>query len=178
MQASLPKESYNGFGSRLGSNYRSLSQGRSDGDLGHEFTPSSIFGSNGRNWPTLDEARQVGRCHEFPCSCAVALDTLSERNRGPRAFRPKSPAMTNGSAVDHCRKPMADVSYNRLDFVIDYEDAKFFIIKSYSEDNVHKSIKYSVWASTQNGNKKLDAAYHEAREKKKPCPVFLLFSVI
>ncbi|XWS16587.1 hypothetical protein CRYUN_Cryun34aG0101500 [Craigia yunnanensis] len=59
----------------------------------------------------------------------------------------------------------------------DYKDAKFFIIKSYSEDNVHKSIKYGVWASTPNGNKKLDAAYRKAKENQNACPVFLLVSV-
>ncbi|MBD4017435.1 hypothetical protein GUI04_00045, partial [Xanthomonas citri pv. citri] len=58
-----------------------------------------------------------------------------------------------------------------------YEDAKFFIIKSYSEDDVHKSIKYNVWSSTQNGNKKLDAAYQEAQQKPGHSPVFLFFSV-
>ena len=65
-----------------------------------------------------------------------------------------------------------------MDFATDYKDAKFFVIKSYSEDNVHKSIKYGVWASTPNGNKKLDAAYREAKENHGTCPIFLLFSVI
>ncbi|KAE8686630.1 Evolutionarily conserved C-terminal region 2, putative isoform 2 [Hibiscus syriacus] len=45
------------------------------------------------------------------------------------------------------------------------------------EDDVHKSIKYNVWASTSTGNKKLNAAFHEAKEKPDSCPVFLLFSV-
>nr|CAB3452032.1 unnamed protein product [Digitaria exilis] len=45
------------------------------------------------------------------------------------------------------------------------------------EDDVHKSIKYNVWASTPNGNKKLDAAYQDAKEKSSESPVFLLFSV-
>ncbi|GLT95262.1 hypothetical protein SLE2022_129540 [Rubroshorea leprosula] len=67
--------------------------------------------------------------------------------------------------------------YNKEDFPKSYLDVKFFVIKSYSEDDVHKSIKYGVWASTSNGNKKLDAAYHEAKEKPDGCPVFLLFSV-
>jgi len=67
--------------------------------------------------------------------------------------------------------------YDGEDFSEDYSDAKFFVIKSYSEDDIHKSIKYNVWASTLNGNKKLDAAYHEAKEKPGDCPVFLLFSV-
>jgi hypothetical protein len=67
--------------------------------------------------------------------------------------------------------------YNGEDLSENYSDAKFFIIKSYSEDDVHKSIKYNVWASTPNGNKKLDAAYQEAKEKPGGCPIFLLFSV-
>uniref|UniRef100_A0A7N0TJS6 YTH domain-containing family protein n=1 Tax=Kalanchoe fedtschenkoi TaxID=63787 RepID=A0A7N0TJS6_KALFE len=72
--------------------------------------------------------------------------------------------------------PIAEDS-NLTDFPGDYVDAKFFIIKSYSEDDVHKSVKYNVWASTPNGNKKLDSAYKQAQEKSTPCPLFLFFSV-
>ncbi|URD95989.1 YT521-B-like family domain containing protein [Musa troglodytarum] len=57
------------------------------------------------------------------------------------------------------------------------EYAKFFVIKSYSEDDIHKSIKYNVWASTAYGNKKLDAGYREAQGIAGGCPVFLFFSV-
>ncbi|KAH7444239.1 hypothetical protein KP509_02G070900 [Ceratopteris richardii] len=72
--------------------------------------------------------------------------------------------------------------YNQDNFQVSYEAAKFFIIKSYSEDDVHKSIKYSVWSSTPNGNKRLDEAYRKAQEKKlettsSMCPVFFFFSV-
>ncbi|XVF42081.1 hypothetical protein PTKIN_Ptkin01aG0331500 [Pterospermum kingtungense] len=67
--------------------------------------------------------------------------------------------------------------YNEEDFPKSYSDAKFFVIKSYSEDDVLKSIKYNVWVSTSTGNKKLDAAFREAKEKPGGCPVFLLFSV-
>ena len=66
--------------------------------------------------------------------------------------------------------------YNKEDFSDSYySNAKLFVIKSYSEDDVHKSIKYNVWSSTPNGNKKLNAAYNEAKDKS--CPVFLIFSV-
>lgn len=67
--------------------------------------------------------------------------------------------------------------YNKIDFPETYTEAKFYVIKSYSEDDIHKSIKYSVWSSTPNGNKKLDASYNEAKQKSDGCPVFLLFSV-
>lgn len=71
--------------------------------------------------------------------------------------------------------------YNLPEFEIKYDDAYFFVIKSYSEDDIHKSIKYNVWASTPNGNKRLDIAYKHAQEKIAQkgikCPVFLFFSV-
>uniref|UniRef100_A0A0A9GAF7 YTH domain-containing family protein n=1 Tax=Arundo donax TaxID=35708 RepID=A0A0A9GAF7_ARUDO len=67
--------------------------------------------------------------------------------------------------------------YNHPDFVTEYKDAKFFVIKSYTEDHVHKSIKYNVWASTASGNRKLNVAYREAKQKEDNCPIFLFFSV-
>ncbi|XP_074564826.1 LOW QUALITY PROTEIN: YTH domain-containing protein ECT2-like [Curcuma longa] len=118
-------------------------------------------------------------------------DGLTELNKGPRADRVRNqkevgPNVTiavrgqslppNGNVQDFVGVPERD-QYNRADFPDTYSDAKFFIIKSYSEDDVHKSIKYNVWASTPHGNKKLDAAYHEAKQKTSGCPVFLFFSV-
>ncbi|XP_058005575.1 YTH domain-containing protein ECT2 isoform X2 [Hevea brasiliensis] len=177
--ASQQKESFYGFGSHLGPSYKSYPQGQTNPNSGYDVS-SSMFGMNGQSWPTLHEAIQGRRCIDFSYSCNVALDTLGERNKGPRAFKPRSQMAPNGSLTDNYRNAVSDVyneSYNCLDFVTDYKDAKFFVIKSYSEDNVHKSIKYGVWASTLNGNKKLDTAYHEAKEKHGTIPVFLLFSV-
>ncbi|XP_078173872.1 evolutionarily conserved C-terminal region 5 [Carex rostrata] len=122
------------------------------------------------------------------CSCnGSSLDFLTEQNRGPRATRPKKQEAESDekeSSSNNKEKVVVGIlkgpngeTYNSPDFPTEYKDAKFFIIKSYSEDNVHKSIKYSVWASTVNGNKKLDAAYREAKGKEEPCLVFLFFSV-
>lgn len=63
---------------------------------------------------------------------------------------------------------------NPANFDANPKFARFFIIKSYSEDDVHKSIKYSVWASTDTGNRRLDAAYRETCSKG---PIYLFFSV-
>jgi hypothetical protein len=52
--------------------------------------------------------------------------------------------------------------------------AKFFVIKSYNEDDVHKSIKYSIWTSTDTGNKRLDRAFRDCAGRG---PVYLFFSV-
>ena len=71
--------------------------------------------------------------------------------------------------------------YNRDDFRMDYTYAKFFVIKSIGEADVHKSIKYGVWSSSSNGNSKLDSAFRDAdrisRRNSTKCPVFLFFSV-
>ena len=65
-------------------------------------------------------------------------------------------------------------SYNPKDFDLNAKGARFFVIKSFSEDDIHRSIKYSIWCSTEYGNKRLDAAYKEREGKG---PVYLLFSV-
>ncbi|KAL7221982.1 hypothetical protein ACSBR1_023833 [Camellia fascicularis] len=100
-------------------------------------------------------------------------------DRGPQNLKALSPMkivhlliVTNTAHL--LQRPVMSLT-TAPNFVTEYKDAKF-IIKSYSEDNVHKSIKYGIWASTPNGNRKLDAAYREAKEKN-TCPVFLFFSV-
>jgi hypothetical protein len=55
--------------------------------------------------------------------------------------------------------------------------ARFFVVKSYSEDDVHKAIKYGCWSSTAAGNKRLDAAFRDAAAATPLLPVLLLFSV-
>ncbi len=52
--------------------------------------------------------------------------------------------------------------------------ARFFVIKSYTEKDVHKSLKYEIWSSTDPGNKRLDKAF---RENAGRGPIYLFFSV-
>ncbi|KAB1216139.1 YTH domain-containing family protein 2 [Morella rubra] len=139
--------------------------------------------TNERNRLTLDKGRRRERDRDSVCVYNDSQDIFNDRNRGPRASKLKSKSATEQGSSAAVGKNVLSTSgihldlYNRLDFVTDYENAKFFVIKSFSEDNVHKSVKYNVWASTPHGNKKLDAAYHEATEINSNCPVFLLFSV-
>jgi len=51
---------------------------------------------------------------------------------------------------------------------------KFFVIKSFSEEDVHKSIKYNVWSSSKDGNLTLSNAFRIAEEGKGN--VYLFFS--
>ncbi|KAK8500284.1 hypothetical protein V6N12_068774 [Hibiscus sabdariffa] len=173
---------------QLGSGVNSYNRGYVQSDLNQDphFGSGSFPGSgaNNRDWLSFDSNRRRGRGSGVPlCGCNGTLDICSEQNRGPRASKPKNQITTERiSSIDDNKNNKSptkihDDTYNRPDFSVDYKNAKFFIIKSYSEDNVHKSIKYGVWASTPNGNKKLDAAYREAKENRDPYPVFLFFSV-
>ena len=53
-------------------------------------------------------------------------------------------------------------------------DCKFFIIKSFSEEDIHKSIKYGVWSSSKYGNNILSKAFNVTKEKGSF--VYLFFS--
>ncbi|KAL1204902.1 YTH domain-containing protein ECT2 [Cardamine amara subsp. amara] len=152
--------------------------------------------TNGRGWGTTDNKYRSswGRGNSYFYGNENNADGLNELNRGPRAKGMKnqkgnledclevkeqtgeSNVTEVGEADSTCVVPDRE-QYNKEDFPVDYANAMFFIIKSYSEDDVHKSIKYNVWASTPNGNKKLAAAYQEAQLKPGGCPIFLFFSV-
>lgn len=70
--------------------------------------------------------------------------------------------------------------------------ARFLVMKSFYEDDVHKAVKFSMWSSTPQGNEKLQKLYEEAQEEAKSLsrdgtgvdatgkslvPVYLLYSV-
>lgn len=114
-------------------------------------------------------------------------NALTEQNRGPRTnasntrLTVKAYSTRAGNSDAQGNIVISMDNYNKDDFPVEYVNAKFFVIKSYSEDDVHKSIKYNVWSSTPNGNKKLNSAYEEAQKislgDSKGCPIFLFFSV-
>ncbi len=54
------------------------------------------------------------------------------------------------------------------------ENDMFFVIKSFSEEDVHKAIKYNIWTSTKNGNQTLTNSYKIAKERGGE--VYLFFS--
>ncbi|XP_058007514.1 YTH domain-containing protein ECT4 isoform X2 [Hevea brasiliensis] len=172
------------------------------GQYGNTFRSNMSFGSTGydsrmnaNGWLAVDSKyKPRGRDNGYFGYRNDSIDGLNELNRGPRAkgfknqkgFAPvtlvvKGQNVPSIETVNEGKDEMATTpdkeQYNKADFPDDYSDAKFFVIKSYSEDDVHKSIKYNVWTSTPNGNKKLDAAYQEAQQKSGGCPVFLFFSV-
>ncbi|GAB2229697.1 hypothetical protein Droror1_Dr00013949 [Drosera rotundifolia] len=106
-------------------------------------------------------------------------DVSAHLSRGPRTYNRYASYSSPIKELLHPTR-MGD-RYNLPDFQTTYGNAKFYVIKSYSEDDIHKCIKYHVWSSTPIGNKKLDAAYHDAEVKRAELaskfPIFLFFSV-
>ncbi|GJX05405.1 YTH domain-containing protein, partial [Tanacetum coccineum] len=122
---------------------------------------SMNYPSTGRLWNENDRYKSREKSYNNGES--------EELTRGPRAQ-----ALNVNIEEDKLVIPLAKDKYNLDEFPTKYDHAKFYVIKSYSEDDVHKCIKYDVWSSTPNGNKKLDAAYCDADGKAK---IFLFFSV-
>ncbi|ESW24457.1 hypothetical protein PHAVU_004G132700, partial [Phaseolus vulgaris] len=116
-------------------------------------------------------------------------DSLNEQNQGPRTANAKGALVSGANYVrnlalggsGNVTSKIRTDQYNLPDFPTKYDHALFFVIKSYNEEDIHKSIKYNVWASTPNGNKRLDGAYQDAQKRMEDkgckCPVFLFFSV-
>ncbi|PKA63050.1 Cleavage and polyadenylation specificity factor CPSF30 [Apostasia shenzhenica] len=115
---------------------------------------------------------------EVPDQNSGNSESSTELVRGPRANRMYFPPSSRKNELGGF---ITRDQFNKPDFQISYEQAKFFMIKSYSEDDIHKSIKYSVWSSTSIGNKKLQSAFRDAEmvmnNEGAKCPIFLFFSV-
>ncbi|KAK1279521.1 hypothetical protein QJS04_geneDACA004635 [Acorus gramineus] len=145
--------------------------------------------SNGWEWMAVDKFRP--RLQYGMTNGNASLGMLSEQNRSPRTNRSKGQWASSISSKSYIPRTGANNvqensiiyadQFNKDDFSVNYPNAKFFVIKSYSEDDVHKSIKYNVWSSTPSGNRKLAAAYEDAHQisagNPKDCPIFLFFSV-
>ncbi|XP_048232181.1 YTH domain-containing protein ECT1 [Ricinus communis] len=142
------------------------------GPLSHNGTMN--YRQNGRMWNGNDRNRPRDKFYK-----TNDFEASSELTCGPRASNKISPL--DSSAKEDLAFTVCRDQYNQADFKTEYKNAKFYVIKSYNEDDIHKSIKYAVWASTPNGNKKLDAAFCEAEQRSSEtgtkCPIFLFFSV-
>lgn len=131
-----------------------------------------------RTWSAPRSTRNVS--YNNPTSSGGGNNTppsSSSGSAGLSAVNASASSGTSGSSVaSHpvLDKLKSEHSYNPKDFNFNQKGCRYFIIKSYSEDDIHRSIKYNIWCSTEHGNKRLDAAFKEREGKG---PVYLLFSV-
>jgi len=100
----------------------------------------------------------------------------SPQSNGKVTNNPNGPNAAGGEEVvpTVLKELMVNHKYNPKDYNQNPKNARFFVIKSYSEDDIHRSIKYGIWCSTEHGNKRLDDAFRSQDQKG---PVLLFYSV-
>jgi hypothetical protein len=92
---------------------------------------------------------------------------------GASAVKP-APVIEPATATTTLEKLRKETNPRTLD--MPPKNARYFVIKSYSEDDVHRSIKYGIWCSTEHGNKRLEHAFKQSL-KPGQGPIYLFFSV-
>ena len=128
--------------------------------------------------PLLDNPPYSSRS-SGPAPAAAAATAAVAAPSVVRDVPPVTPPSGGGNICDEMsraelEKLFDENDYNPKEFDLNPQNARFFIIKSYSEDDVHRSIKYSIWCSTDHGNKRLDTAFRQQEGKG---PIYLLYSV-
>ncbi|KAK4699301.1 YTH domain-containing family protein, partial [Phenoliferia sp. Uapishka_3] len=131
---------------------------------GHSLPP----GFNG----TLNAATPTGR--PFGSSQQSFAGSSGVTPTGPPFTQQSGPASATADSPIDIPTLIATKGYNPQNFDLRPQSARFFVIKSYTEEDVHKSLKYEIWASTDLGNKRLDRAFRESADKG---PIYLFFSV-
>ncbi|TVU35513.1 hypothetical protein EJB05_17427 [Eragrostis curvula] len=138
---------------------------------------------SGKSWNSNDKLKARSKLNRHG-DCDISNENHTDNSKYSSSPQANLVGLSSVEDANDCTASPVTLSmnaYNLPDFVTKYEQALFFVIKSYSEDDIHKSIKYNVWASTPNGNKRLDNAYRHAQERMAErgtkCPVFLFFSV-
>ncbi|THH27431.1 hypothetical protein EUX98_g6765 [Antrodiella citrinella] len=161
----------------------STSQGnwdQKDRMSGRQSNPNmqQSYGKNGQNVPNvppiptqyLNNSGPAPRMGSSTPSNAQAQQ--SGRNGGQGSDQNSRDGFI-GSPID-VPTLIATKGYNPVEFDTKPYFARYFVIKSYTEDDVHKSLKYEIWSSTDPGNKRLDKAYKETAGRG---PIYLFFSV-
>ncbi|KAJ1677927.1 hypothetical protein EV182_005153, partial [Spiromyces aspiralis] len=82
------------------------------------------------------------------------------RPTSPFPVSQRSIAATTSNITEH-QWSYISKSLNPFRFDQDTSKARFFVIKSYTEENVRRSVMFSLWTSTEPGNQRLDRAFRE-----------------
>ena len=168
--------SQSGFGVGLSS-----TAGQQHGEMGQlQQSQSQMWGmrgapsSRGRGWSSQRRVVTVNGPSSTGISPGVVSGsgTPGSMSGLSSISAPAAQPAVNVPVLDRLRSAN---QYNPKEFTMNVRNARFFVIKSYSEDDIHRSIKYSIWTSTESGNRRLDVAWKD--QQQKDIPMYLLFSV-
>lgn len=136
-----------------------------------------FYGTPGNQAASLGGMRQAQLGAAYP-------DNVGLRGYPLTIGTPLPPFAPAPSAIDPgLASLIAAKGYNPSPSQFDLSPAKvrFFVIKSFTEDDVQRSLKFEIWASTDKGNQRLDKAFKESLAEAGPggdaAPIYLFFSV-
>ena len=181
-------------------NYGQQQYGQQDHGLrGRLSNPNLQYGyqqgAGGHNKSASGSSSAAGSSGGIPSVPPIPAQYLQQgQNQGGQSGRPglgvatTFPNSANASSVPSGQTPVqpfantpvdvptliATKGYNPAQFDTRPQFARYFVIKSYTEDDVHKSLKYEIWSSTDPGNKRLDKAFKDTGGRG---PIYLFFSV-
>ncbi|TKY72450.1 YTH domain-containing family protein 2 [Spatholobus suberectus] len=133
-----------------------------------DLTHTSVSGSSFLNLtsPIVHQLLNLGRSFTLAKYQVMEMGALSKHQLFVKAY-----TTMDGDGNEQGNIIIYTDQYNKEDFPLNYRNVNFFVIKSYNEDDVHKSIKYNVWSSTPHGNKKLENAYEDVNASEQFCRV-------
>ncbi|XP_013113692.2 YTH domain-containing family protein isoform X1 [Stomoxys calcitrans] len=145
-----------------------------DGKLGGGGGSGNVAGSI--DGSTTGSGRYGDRRPHYPTSRQESASTDYQDENAPKMIEANNysrPVESPQAVLEELRDKN---NYNPAEFDLENAaSARFFVIKSYSEDDIHRSIKYEIWCSTDHGNKRLDDAFKERH--KDGGNILLFFSV-
>ena len=131
--------------------------------------PSLRSNSGQQKGSSAAATRGTGQADSTPVVAGTSTSTGARRSAQLPSTAPK-PRVHCG-VVEQLK---VQNKYNPTELVINLTNARYFVIKSYAEDDIHRSIKYNIWTSTEHGNRRLDNAFQEQKGKGS---IYLFFSV-
>jgi len=131
------------------------------------------FSSSGKKVGGTEREQEVGRGGLRGVRRSDDEDGVGSK-RQVRERTSRQPKITNSThTVLEKLHSVNDYSPWDIDHLVSHtKDASFFVVKSYSKDDIRESIKHGIWCGTEDGNKRLDTVY-----RRRKGSVFLFFSV-
>jgi len=91
---------------------------------------------------------------------------------------PRASTYSTQQAITEAFPHLENVNDSSFDVESISPNAQFYILRSGNDDNIHKAIKYHIWATTANGKSVLKQAWQDFEEKGLTPEIYLVFSVV
>ena len=142
-----------------------------------EFSPMSLYSNNYNNTYLTYPIKHV---KNYDSKKYYTNNNTNHNNSSSSHKHSRSPTTYNSGMAAALNAACVD-KFNPAQFYFNGEQenersSRFFVIKSYSKEDVVHSIKNNIWCSTENGNSKLDEAFKRTVNQKH-ASIYLFFSV-